>query len=63
MDGFFTAVIPDAQCSSLLGQVSAQLTAILRDGRAHVLCTDCLGPGSDLSMFFSCSPGTRLGAL
>lgn len=62
MDGPFTAVIPDAQCLPLPGQVSAQLTAILRGGRAHVLHTDCLRLGSDLSIVGSCSPGTRLGA-
>lgn len=62
MDGLLTAVIAGDPCLPLPGQVSAQLTAILRDGRAHVLCTDCLGLGSHISMFFSCSPGTRLGA-
>lgn len=54
MDGLLTAVIPDAQCLPLPGQVSAQLTAILSHGRAHVLCTDCWKLGSDLSMFCSC---------
>lgn len=62
VDGLLTAVIADAQCLPLPGQVSAQLTAILRDGRAHVLGTDYLGLELNISMFFSCSPGIRLGA-
>lgn len=62
MDGLLTAVIPDAQCLPLPGQVSAQLPSSVMEG--HMFCVLTAGGWGQILACSAlvCSPGTRLGA-